>query len=145
MAAPARGRYWKEPTEIMRMQVAYCSALVSGVSKEGDIFERTRAFAMDELHYDTMAASCLDFNAKTITTAPEAAGQACVSKLDGRRRLYIITESVPESQLKKVHWCSLSNIPTLKKCTDMKEAKADKNRKKKARRRVQSQRRAPGE
>ena len=48
-----------------------------------DIFERTRAFAMDELHYDTMAASYLDFNAKMITTAPEAAGW--------------------ESQLKKLH------------------------------------------
>ena len=61
----------------MRMWEASGSTL-SGVTME-DIFERTRAFAMDELHYDTMAASCLDFNAKMTTTAPEAAGRECVS------------------------------------------------------------------
>ena len=84
------------------MWAASGSALVSGVTKD-DIFGMTRAFAMDELHYDTMAASCLDFNAKMITTALGAAGRECVSKLDGRRRMYTITETVPESQLKKVH------------------------------------------
>ena len=101
MAAPARGRYEEEPLGVMRMWVTSGSALVSGVTKKST-FGRTRAFAMDELHYDTMAAPCLDFNAKVTNTAPEAAGRECVSKLDWRRRLYTITETVPESQLKKV-------------------------------------------
>ena len=57
----------------------HSAQVVSGVSKEDDIAVRTRAFAMDELHYGTMAASCLDFNAKMTTTAPVAAGQGCVS------------------------------------------------------------------
>ena len=70
----------------MKILAASGSALVSGVTRES-IFGMTRAFAMDELHYDTVAASCLDFNAKMITTALEAAGRKCVSKLDGRRRL----------------------------------------------------------
>jgi len=94
MAAPARGCYWKESLGVMRMWETSGSAL-SGVTME-DIFERTRAFAMDELHYDTMAASCLDFNAKMITTALEAAGRECVSKLDEHRCLYTITETDPE-------------------------------------------------
>ena len=75
------------------------SALVSGVTKD-DIFERTRAFAMDKLHYDTMASACLDSNARMITTAVEAAGRKCVSNLDEGRRLYTITEAVREAQLK---------------------------------------------
>jgi hypothetical protein len=102
MAVPASGRYSREPVGVMRMWATSGSALVSGVTKE-DIFERTRAFAMDKLHYDTMAAACLDFNARMITTAVEAAGRKCVSNLDEGRRLYTITETVPESQLKKAH------------------------------------------
>ena len=102
MAVPARGRFWHGPLQVMKMWAASGSALVSGVTRE-DIFGMTRAFAMDELHYDTMAASCLDFNAMMITSALEATGQECVSKLDGRRRMYTITETVPESRLKKVH------------------------------------------
>ena len=87
MAVPARGCYWKEPHGAMGMWETSVSALVSGVTKE-DIFERTRAFAMDELHYDSMAAYSLHFDAMMITTAPEAAGRECASKSDGRRRLY---------------------------------------------------------
>jgi len=102
MAVPARGRFTHGPLQVMKIWAASGSALVSGVTRE-DIFGMTRAFAMDDLHYGTMAAPFLDFNAKVITTAPEAAGRECVSKLDGRRRLYTITETVLESQLKKVH------------------------------------------
>ena len=63
----------------------------------------TRAFAMDELRYDTVGAAGLDLNVRMITAAVEAAGRQCVSKKIGGRRLYTITETVPESQLKKAH------------------------------------------
>ena len=100
MAVSARACYWKGSLGVMRTWETSGSAL-SGVTME-DIFERTRAFAMDELHYDTMAAPCLDFNAKMTTTALGAAGRECASKKIGDR-LYTITETVLESQLKKVH------------------------------------------
>ena len=95
MAAHARGRFTHEPLQVVKVWAASGSALVSGVTKDG-IFGMTCAFAMDELHYDTMAASCLDFNAKMTTTALEAAGRECVSKLDEHRCLYTITETDPE-------------------------------------------------
>ena len=63
----------------MRMWATPGSALVSGVTTE-DTFEGTRTLAMDEPHYGNMAAPCLDFNSKVITTAPEAAERECVSK-----------------------------------------------------------------
>ena len=102
MAVPASGRYSDEPLGVMRMRATSGSALVSGVTKE-DIFGMTRAFAMDELRYDTVGAAGLDLNVRMITTAVEAAGRQCVSKKIGGRRLYTITETVPESQLKKAH------------------------------------------
>jgi hypothetical protein len=102
MAVPAFGRYSDEPLGVMKMWATSGSALVSGVTKE-DIFGMTRAFAMDELRYDTVGAAGLDLNVRMITTAVEAAGRQCVSKKIGGRRLYTITETIPESQLKKAH------------------------------------------
>ena len=82
MAVPTSGRYSREPVGVMRMWATSGSALVSGVTKE-DIFGMTRAFAMDELRYDTVGAAGLDLNVRMITTAVEAAGRQCVSKKSG--------------------------------------------------------------
>ena len=60
MAVPARGRFRHGPLQVMKMWAASGSALVSRVTKE-DIFGMARAFAMDELHYGTTAASMSGF------------------------------------------------------------------------------------
>ena len=121
MAVPTRGPYWNGPSGAMGMWETPGSALVSGVTKGVGILSGTRAFAMDELHYDTMAAPCLDFNAKTITTAPGAAGRECVSKLDGHCRLFTTTETVLESQLKKVHWVVADSRKTKRMLAKLRE------------------------